>query len=179
MNKETIAQKKAANIVLETARKTALFLKKNEGATATKILEVARKVAEPIIKETALAVQQSTKSENSGLISDIKKEVVGLRDHLVQQDLSINTLENHYNETKDILARIEGSTNDSLNRIEAQTTKTNGRVGLLEIWKANRNGWVAGGGALIFVVMGLLTYIFNNALVNINNNISRVENSIK
>ena len=66
---------------------------------------------EQFIKDTALAVQQSTKTEYSGLIGDLRRNVAVLQT-------------NH----SDVI--------EWLKRIEAQTVKTNGSVRSLQSWKS-------------------------------------------
>ena len=54
-----------------------------------------------------------------------------------------------------------GDVKESLDRIEAQVVKTNGRVSKLEIWR----GYIAGALAIIsFVVIPLVVYSFNVAV---------------
>ena len=57
---------------------------------------------------------------------------------------------------------------ESLARIEAQTTKTNGRVSALEAWKSASVGYTAGAGACIVIIIGLVTYIFKSEINTIN-----------
>lgn len=68
-------------------------------------------------------------------------------------DYTTRELDTHFAEIKETLARIE-----------AQTIKTNGRVSVLEVWKANNKGWLAGFSAAAIIIIGLISYIFNKSV---------------
>ena len=55
------------------------------------------------------------------------------------QSETIKTVENH-------LSELKGDIKEQLNRIETQTTQTNGSVKTLQIWKAGMKGWMNGFG---------------------------------
>ena len=57
---------------------------------------------------------------------------------------------------------------ESLARIEAQTTRTNGRVTGLETWKAKSTGYTTAAGVFIMVIISLVTYIFKSEIGTIN-----------
>ena len=44
----------------------------------------------------------------------------------------------------------------------AQTTKTNGSVKDLQLWKENIKGWIKGFGVSIVVILALVAWIFNS-----------------
>lgn len=102
------------------------------------------------IKEIVYMAVQATKSENSGLIADIRK--------------SIAILETHHLEVK-----------DTLERIEEQTKKTNGRVSRLENWRS----YITGGLAVVGIVIALVIYIFNSSMQTVQAELKRNEISIE
>lgn len=116
-------------------------------------LEIVRN----IIKETALAVQQSTKQEHSGLIGDLHDNITVLKEN---HEMVLQTLE----------------------RIEAQTIRTNGRVSSLEKWQANSKGMLTGFGIAATLIISLVVYAFNleiNSLaVQEKNTQSLIENHV-
>ena len=69
------------------------------------------------------------------------------------QSETIKTVENH-------LSELKGDIKEQLNRIETQTTQTNGSVKTLQIWKAGMKGWMNGFGVSLLVILGLVSYIF-------------------
>lgn len=105
-----------------------------------------------LIQEVALAVQQAAKSENSSLISDIRKNIA--------------ILEVHYQDIK-----------CDLTDIKVQTTRTNGRVSKLEGW---RSLLIGGWSVVTLIVIPLLCYIFFNAQQNITEKIDiKVQDGIR
>ena len=100
-----------------------------------------------IIKDTALAVQQATKSENSGLIGDLRRNVAVLQ-------------ENH----KEVVIWLQ--------RIEAQTVKTNGSVRSLQAWR----GYIMGGLAVITVVILPLIFLVIKNVISIQTNTQNINN---
>ena len=47
---------------------------------------------------------------------------------------------------------------ESLTRIETQTTKTNGRVNRLEMWRERANGYVMGISAVVSIAVSATVY---------------------
>lgn len=70
----------------------------------------------------------------------------------------------HFKEVKETLARIE-----------QQTTKTNGRVGLLENWRNYIMGSIA---IITFIVIPLISWIFLDKIKSINNMIDYTNSKI-
>lgn len=50
---------------------------------------------------------------------------------------------------------------ESIDRVEQQTTKTNGRVTKLEAWIEQAKGAMKLGGTLLAIIVGLLIYIWH------------------
>lgn len=74
----------------------------------------------------------------------------------MNQDYSNREIDAHFSDIKETLARIE-----------TQTTKTNGRVTSLEESRSSFRGWVAGFTISSFLIIALVTYIFNLKLDSI------------
>jgi hypothetical protein len=58
---------------------------------------------------------------------------------------------------KDVIDERLRAVSETLNRIELQTTKTNGRVRSLEIWR----GFLTGGLAIMAVFISVVAFFFN------------------
>jgi hypothetical protein len=107
-------------------------------------------------------INQNNNNQSSVLkeLSDIKANLAVNNTETSNIKTSVAILETHHVEIK-----------ETLQRIEAQTVRTNGRVGVLEIWKSNRNGWIAGFGIAVLVIIGLTSYIFNSSINRLDNEI--------
>lgn len=64
---------------------------------------------------------------------------------------------------------------EKLNLILAQTTKHNGRMAKLELWKSWILGMFAGG----TIIIGLLLYIWNLKIGSIETNINNIDHKIE
>lgn len=80
----------------------------------------------------------------------------------IQKDSS-----NYWGELKTEIAMLkngQGRLEETLNKTLAQATKTNGRVTVLEMWRANSKGWVAGISCGILIILSLTVYIFKTSV---------------
>jgi len=100
------------------------------------------------IQEIVYMAVQSTKKENSGLMSDIRK--------------SITILETHYDGIKSDLVEIK-----------EQTKKTNGRVNALEIDSATNKGWIRGVGIVGGIIATLIAVIFSLTVTGLKEDIAQ------
>lgn len=108
---------------------------------------------EKIIKETALAVSQSTKRENSGLVGDMQKKLDSIYTKR-EQDLMFNSIHEKLDE---VLKGIE----------------TNGKTTIsLQLWRS----WMAGGmGIIVLLVFPLLIYIFSSKVNDVEAKIKTIQ----
>lgn len=103
-----------------------------------------------LIKETVFLATQSTKQENSNLVGDIKTQIALLQSHY--KDIKID-----------------------LTEIKVQTTKINGSVINLKMWRS----WMAGGMAIIvLLVLPLISYIFYEHIQKTNTEIETIKYDI-
>ncbi len=89
---------------------------------------------------------QATKSENSGLIGDIKKDIAELKSNYSKRELD------HF--IKEL--------NENVAKILEQTTKTNGRVNSLE----NHKAYLWGATTLLTILGGAIITLSINAIDN-------------
>lgn len=102
---------------------------------------------ENIIRDTALAVQQSAKVENSGLVSDLKTQILLMKEHHKAVD-------------------------EKLDLLLTKASATNGSVMSLKLWRSYLTGAV---GILTIIVIPMIVYVFNTSLDTVDKNISYVK----